>query len=135
MSFIDAKAILRPNQIGFRRKFRTSDHICVLNTLPNSYFANGKPVYSCFVDFSKAYDSVWRDGLVYKLIRRKFSFRFISLTSTMYHGLTSAVKLSNGITPFLESFVGLRQGCNLSPMLFNIFINDLTETLMRNVVL
>ena len=55
-SFIDAKAILKPNQTGFRRKFRTSDHIFVLNTLLNSYFANGKPVYSCFVHFSKAYD-------------------------------------------------------------------------------
>ena len=55
VSFIDMKAILKPNQIGFRRKFRTSDHIFVLNTLLNSYFANGKPVYSCFVDFSKAY--------------------------------------------------------------------------------
>ena len=127
VSFINTKAILKPNQIGFRRKFRTSDHIFVLNTILNSYFANGKPVYSCFVDFSKAYDSVWRDRLVYKLILRKFSYRFISLISSMYHGLTSAVKLSNGITPFFESFVGLRQGCNLSPMLFNIFINDLTE--------
>ena len=108
VSFIDTKAILKPNLIGFRRKFRISDNIFVLNTLLNSYFANGKPVYSCFVDFSKAYDSVWRDGLVYKLILRKFSYRFISLISSMYHGLTSAVKLSNGITPFFESFVGLR---------------------------
>ena len=45
----------------------------------------------------------------------------------MYHGLTSVVELSDGITPLFESFVGLRQGCNLSPMLFNIFINNLTE--------
>ena len=126
--FIDAKAILRPNQIGFRRKFRTSDHTFVLNTLLNSYFANGKPVYSCFVDFSEAYDSVWRDEPVYKLILRQFSYRFISLISAMYHGLTSAVKLSNGINPFFESFVGLMKGCNLSPILFNIFINNLTET-------
>ena len=73
VSFIDAKANLKPNQIGFRRQFRTSDHIFVLNTSLNSYFANGKPVYSCFVDFPKAYDSVWRNGLVYKLILRKFS--------------------------------------------------------------
>ena len=125
MSFINTKTLLKPSQIGFRRKFKASDHIFVLNTLLNSYFANGKPVYSCFVDFSKAYDSVWRDGLLYKLILRKLSYRFISLISAMYHGLTSVVKLSNGIAPFLESFVGLRQGYNLSPLLFNIFINDL----------
>ena len=65
---------------------------------------------------------------MYKLILRKFSYRFISLISAMYHGLTSALKLTNGITSFFESFVGLRQGCNLSPMLFNILINGLTET-------
>ena len=65
---------------------------------------------------------------MYKLILRKLSYRLISLISAMYHGLTSAVKISNGITPFFESFVEMRQGCNLSPMIFNIFINDLTET-------
>ena len=64
---------------------------------------------------------------MYNLIMRKSSYRFISLISAMYHGLTSAVRLSDGITPFFESFIGLRQGCNLSPMLFNIFLNDLTE--------
>ena len=59
---------------------------------------------------------------MYKLILRKFSYRFIGLMSAMYHGLTSAVKQYNGITPFFKSFVGWRQGCNLSPMLFSIFM-------------
>ena len=46
----------------------------------------------------------------------------------MYSGLQSAVKLSYGITPFFELLIGVGQGCNLSPMLFNLFLNDLSET-------
>ena len=45
----------------------------------------------------------------------------------MYSELKAAVKLSNGITPFFNSTAGLRQGCNLSPPLFNIFVNDIFD--------
>ena len=91
------------------------------------YFSKGKKVYACFVDFSKAYDSVWRKGLLYKLIINGLSFQFISLIDSMYSELKAAVKLSNGITPFFNSAVGLRQGCNLSPLLLNIFVNDIFD--------
>ena len=43
----------------------------------------------------------------------------------MYTELQAAVKLPNGATPYFSSLVGVRQGCNLSPMLFNLFANDI----------
>ena len=50
----------------------------------------------------------------------------------MYVDIKMAVKLPGGLTPFFESLVGLRQGCNLSPMLFNIYVNDLIEELQND---
>ena len=127
IKFLDIANTLSSFQIGFRRGYRTSDHVFVLNTIINGYFSKGKKVYACFVDFSKAYDSVWRKGLLYKLILNGLSIQFISLIDSMYSELKAAVKLSNGITPFFNSAVGVRQGRNLSPLLFNIFVNDIFD--------
>ena len=88
------------NQIGFRRGYRTADHLFILNTIINSYFKKGKMVYVCFIDFSEAYDTVWRVGLFYKLIKYGLSLKFIKLIENMYSNILYAVKLSDGITPF-----------------------------------
>ena len=45
----------------------------------------------------------------------------------MYDDLQMTVKLSNGITSFFSSVVSVKQGCNLSPLLFNIFLNDIFD--------
>ena len=84
-------------------------------------------MYWCLVDFKKAYDSVWRNGLFYKLINCGFSTKILGILKSLYEDILSCVKLSGGLTNSFKSSVGVRQGCNLSPISFNIFINDLIE--------
>ena len=74
-------------------------------------------MYACFVDFSKAYDYVWRVGLLYKPILNGLSTKFIHLIKSMYEDLQLSVKLGDCITSFFDSLLGVRQGCNLSPLL------------------
>ena len=100
-----------------------------LKTLIDQSFAKKKPLYACFVDFKKAYDSVWREGLFLKLLEAGFSFKFVKTIQGMYAGLQSCVQLPNGISIPFTSVLGLKQGCNLSPTLFNIFINKLIDVL------
>ena len=45
----------------------------------------------------------------------------------MFTELKAAVKLLNGVTPYFSSLVGVRQDCNLSSMLFNLFVNDIFD--------
>ena len=79
--------------------------------------------------FKKDYDSVWRNRLFYKLINCGFSTKILGMLKNLYEDTLSFVKLSRGLTNSFKSSVGVRQGFNLSPILFNIFINDLIELL------
>lgn len=123
--FLEEYKIMSKCQIGFRKDCRTADHLLVLKTLTDFYKSKRKPIFACFIDFKKAYDSVWREGLFFKLIQYGCSKNFIRLIISMYSSVNCSVKLEKGSTPFFKSHVGVKQGCNLSPTLFNMFINDI----------
>ena len=56
------------SQFGFRQNHPTTDSVFILKSLINKYFHKNKSkIYICFIDFQKAFDSVWRDGLLYKI--------------------------------------------------------------------
>ena len=77
------------------------------------------------MDFKKAYDTVWRNGLFFKMLKANISPGFVQLLRDMYSKLRSCVQIQGGISPYFDSLIGLKQGCNLSPILFNLFINSL----------
>jgi len=128
----EEKGIIDYNQIGFRKGFRTSDHVFTLKTLVDKSLFEKKKLYACFVDFKKAYDSVWRNGLFLKMLNAGISKGFVELMMDMYSKLTCCVQINGGISNYFETLVGLKQGCNLSPALFNIFVNDIINN-MNNI--
>ena len=119
--------IIRKEQIGFEKKSRPSDHLFVFKTLIDTYKNQGKKLYVCFVDFQKAFDSVWRIGLFYKLIKYGMDIGFIKLIKNMYDKTSQSLKINNETTRCFRTYKGVKQGCILSPRLFNIFLNDLPE--------
>ena len=130
--FCNDEGLIKENQIGFRKGFRTSDHIFTLKTLIDQFFSRKNKLFVCFVDFKKAYDTVWRNGLYLKLLKNRVSAKFINLIKDMYSKLQASINISNGLSVPFKSLVGLKQGCNLSPTMFNIFINDFVDMLNRD---
>ena len=126
-TYIENNNLIKCNQIGFRKGYRTADHVFVLKTLIDNYTSTNKRLYMCFIDFKKAYDTIWRDGLFYKLLKKGISKTFIKLLINMYSRNKSCVNLGEYVTKEFNTSTGLKQGCNLSPNLFNLFIDDIRK--------
>ena len=72
MEHVNLLNILHNSQIGFLPNNRTADHrvVLTLRTLTDKYVhCYQEKVYACFVDCRKAFNSVWHDGLLYKLLQ------------------------------------------------------------------
>ncbi len=130
LHFLTKHNALSKCQIGFLPKCRTSDHIFTLQTLIDKYVHQNKgTIFACFVDFKKAFDSIWHEGLYLKLIDSGIGGKFYDLIKSMYTASHCAVKIGNQRTEFFPQGRGVRQGCSLSPTLFNIYINQLANIL------
>ena len=126
MEHVNSLNILHNSQLGFLPNNRTADHVLTLRTLIDKYVhCHQEKVYACFVDFRKAFDSVWHDGLLYKLLQINVGGNFYDLIKNLYYNSTGSVRIGDFQTQSFQYARGVRQGCILSPLLFNLYINDL----------
>ena len=87
LDYVKSLDILHKSQIGFLANNRTADHVLTLRTfklIDKSVHGYQTKVYACFVDFRKVFDSVWHDGLLYKLSQYKVGGKFFSLIISLY---------------------------------------------------
>ncbi|MCG7875884.1 MAG: reverse transcriptase family protein [Candidatus Thiodiazotropha endolucinida] len=131
-NFLEENNLLKENQAGFRKHYSTVDHIYSLYSLVELLKTENKKLFCCFVDFSKAFDSVWRIGLWKKLLHTSVTGKFLKVLQSLYAEVKSCVTLNGENSPFFTSNRGVRQGDNLSPALFSIFLNDLEDHLTRD---
>ena len=88
--------------------------------------------FAAFIDFRKAYDSIDRGILWNKLSTMGLRGKMLSAVKSLYSSVKSCVRLNNMTTEWFDVAVGLRQGCCVSPNMFNCFIDDLS-TMSNNL--
>ena len=113
---------LSDSQFGFRKGLSTVDAVFVLHNLIQSFINNKMRLPCAFIDLKKAFDSVYRKALWFKLFRMGFDGKILVMFRSMYAVVKSCVKHCNSLSDLLNISVGLRQGQNNSPALFALFL-------------
>ena len=114
LKHVDLNNILHKSQIGFLANNRTADHVLTLRTLIDKYVhCHKEKIYACFVDFRKAFDSVWHDGLLYKLSKVNVQGKFYSLIKSLYSKATCSVRIENNKMRSFQYVRGVRKGCKV----------------------
>lgn len=127
--------LITSSQAGFRKNHSTLDHILTLQFLSNTLLCRKKKLFCAFVDFKQAFDTVWRNGLWYKLLDNGIGGKCYAFIRNMYKGIKSKICMNGMSSDFFCCNIGVRQGENLSPFLFSLYINDLEDFLLdKNIV-
>jgi len=116
-------SLLMDAQQGFRPGRGTGDALFSMRRVAELARDFGRPLHAAFVDLKAAFDSVNRAALWQLLLARGISPKLVSLVADLYSGCQASVK-ANGTTsaPFSVD-TGVRQGCPMSPTLFNTFMD------------
>ena len=122
-------------QSGFRQGWGCMDRMFAARQVCEKYLANGKDVFWAFIDFGNACewcDTINRQGMWQMKRMYGVGGKLLKAAQSFYIDSRPCVWLVNDVGEWFPGYVGLRQGCVMSPWLFNIYIY--THTHMDSVV-
>ena len=106
----------------------------MIRQICEKYLEKGKDMYFAFLDLEKEYDRVDRDAMsnVWRLIG--IGGRLLRGVKSLYGGSKACVRVGNEMSEWFPVRVGLRQGCVMSPWLFNLYIDGVVREVNARVL-
>jgi hypothetical protein len=133
MPQLEATAVYPNNhQCGFQRGLSSLDTSFMLQETINHYKERGDRTSVAFLDSSKAFDTVWHTGLMFKLSEIGIAPKIWMILDNIYSNAKSCVLVNNIYSQNFRQFRGLCQGSMLAPKLYVLYINELLNTLSKS---
>ena len=118
--FLESNYKLSETQTGFRSGYSTIDNIFVLHFIISYLKTKNKTIYCTYIDYSRAFDNLWRVGLCKKMMDLGIDGKCLRVINNMYKGIKPCISFDGDLSKISMCDKGVRQGENLSPLLFSI---------------
>ena len=119
-------------QLGFMKGVGTTDGIFTIRQMMEKCREKQQGLHMAFIDLEKAYDRIPREEVWLCLRKRGVPEKYVRLVQETYRNATTRVRSAVGETDSFTVGVGLHQGSALSPFIFNIVFDVLTEEVREN---
>lgn len=126
---VETQGMRAPTQCGFRKGKGTLDAIFALHHLIAKARHESTCLYVLFVNFKKAFDSVKRETLLQRCAQLGISGKFLQTLQLLYSDVQQQVFVSGRLGELFHTYRGTKQGSELSPLLFGLFMDILRELL------
>ena len=113
-------------QCGFRKGHSCTDAIFTVQQIMEKRKEHNLALLLLFIDYEKAYDNANRDKL-WEMMDNKIPNYLLNSIKCIYRNTKIRIKFNDGISEPICINKGVRQGCGLSPVLFNIYINKIIQ--------
>lgn len=120
-------------QFGFRDSMGTREALFTLQVLLQRCRDVSCDVYACFIDYAKAFDRCQHQKMVTALQRVGLDEKDIRIIMNLYWNQRAQVKVEDQLTDQVKIMRGVRQGCVLSPTLFNIYSEEIFTEALTNL--
>ena len=117
-----AEKIIAEEQTGFRAGRSTTEQIFNLRILCEKYLQQQQDLGRVFIDFKKVFNMVWHAALWATMKKYNISANLFRVIKNLCDKAANAVLFNSSIRDWFQTTVGVRQGCLLSPTVFNIFL-------------
>lgn len=125
---VEEKNVLPAEQFGFRERHATVHQALRIVEQVSEGFNRRESTGAVFLDVSKAFDRVWHQGLVYKLLEAGVHPGLVQLIASYLRGRYFCIKLDGERSSERPLEAGVPQGSLLSPLLYNIYTSDIPRT-------
>ena len=132
---INLDNILMNFQFGFWKKVSTVNNLIIASNFIQKCFDNNCGVDAIYFDFHKAFDRVNHNQLLTKMFNYGFDKSYLTVISNYLSGRFQVTYCNKQYSDYLPCPSGVLQGSIISPVLFNLFINDLTSDLENKCIL